>query len=708
MRGLSSARDVIARHGSSDTHGSRYMNLRPTSVESIAVIGFFTLGVLLRTMHLDREAVEHFDEGIYASALWYDGQSQQPYPARHLYSPPLLSTMMEGVNWIPGIGKYSPFLPSVFLGIATIVGLWLLARNWFGKPAGVFMAGIVALNDFHIIYSRMALTDVACLFWIIASVGLGTYAVAHSSFKSAIAAGFVCGLAWWTKYTGWLPLAILCSGSGLWWMWEGRRSQSLVRIVSILITIIVVAGATFAPWWWKLQEVGGYQAVAATHASYVTGWSHWTKNLAQQLSSQLLLDGVTGQLSLGLALFAAGLLRWTSGRSTWNAAPGGSRSPTPISLPPLSILLRFSAAAAALTVISFRIKAPLLLLCIGIAGLSGIHLWPVLQRSFVRRQQNDLSPTTPGALPLGPDDLACAPVMSPNLGLCTTLTWFIGMLVTTPMYMPFSRLFFPLLAAIWMAAAGGVAWWLESNLSVARRCVGTGETIPKPGWGQRLVSTMLAAAVLSSFFRFDENHKLERVPNAELLMTSLFSDRRSIVMAADEIADSCVADLARENATAAPDSAATNEIDLNHLTPRALIAAKAEAKLRVAQSDNQAASITPEERSRVKLIVYAYGEPALSLHLNHAGLLVLPVSHLNLRDHGDIAPRVPTFIVFGPNAKRTSGFWEELMLRSDHFRQVARIEYAPGIVTLYDLFSPKWISEHPEAELQTLEVYRVE
>ncbi len=206
------------------------MKLRPTPIEVIALIGFFSLGVLLRTFHLEREAVEHFDEGIYASALWYDGQFHQPYPARHLYSPPLLGTMMEGFQWLPGLGGYAPFLPSVVLGIATIIGLWLLARSWFGKPAGIFIVAIVALSDFHIIYSRMALTDVACLFWIVASVGLGTRAVDRGCFRSAIAAGFVCGLAWWTKYTGWLPLAILCSGSGQWWLWEGRKSIPLWRI----------------------------------------------------------------------------------------------------------------------------------------------------------------------------------------------------------------------------------------------------------------------------------------------------------------------------------------------------------------------------------------------------------------------------------------------------------------------------------------------
>lgn len=692
-------------HGS--THGSRYMKLRPMLIESTAVAGFFILGVFLRIAHLEREAVEHFDEGIYASVLWYDGKFNEPYPARHLFAPPLISAMMEGTSWIPGLARHAPFLPSALLGSATILAMWLLARSWFGKPAGIFIAAVVAMSDFHILYSRMALTDVACLFWIVASVGFGTLAVSRQCFRTSAVAGFVCGLAWWTKYTGWLPLAILCSGSGLWWILEGRKSITILRFSAILATIAIVAAATFAPWWWQLQDVGGYQAVAENHAAYSTGWSSWTKNLARQLGDQFLFDGFTGQLSLGLGLGIAGLLRWTSGRSTWNAVPGSANRNATLTLPPVTLIFRFTAAAMALLVISIRIKTPLMLICIGIGGLSGIYLWPVLQRSWQRRKLNDLSPTSPGALPLSVTDLECAPTIDPTLGFCTTLTWFVGMLFSTPMYSPFSRLFFPLLAAIWLAAAGGVAWWLESNLSVARRLVGTGETAPKRTWGQQLVSTMLAAAFVSSFFRFDENREIGFLTREELYSTSLFGDRRSIVAAADSVAEACVRDVTRDHV---PRDTKPSNLDLNNISPESLrVAAEQTDKADSNSTDGQETpTLAPNERSRIRMIVYVYGEPGLLFHLSQTGVMVSPVSHLNLRDPGDASPAIPTFLVFGPNAKRTPGFWEELMQRSEHLRSVSTVNYVPSQVTLRDLFDAKWLNEHPEAVEQTLEVHRVE
>ena len=108
------------------------------------------------------------------------------------------------------------------------------------------------------------------------------------------------------------------------------------------------------------------------------------------------------------------------------------------------------------------------------------------------------------------------------------------------------------------------------------------------------------------------------------------------------------------------------------------------------------------------MVIYAYGEPALLLHLNQAGVMVAPVSHLNLRGPNGTPPTVPTFLVIGPNAKRTEGFWEDLMLHSGHLRPVARINYTPSVISLLDMFDPTWLREHPEATMQSLEVQRVE
>ena len=670
------------------------MKSRPLLMESVFVTGFAVLGLLLRTWHLNHEAVEHFDEGIYASVLWHDATLGTPSPAREFYAPPLLSGLIELVSCVRGLARIAPFLPAILLGSLTTLAMWWLGRAWFGRAAGIFLSALVAMSDFHIIYSRMALTDVPCLLWIVVSVYLGTLAVQRQSFRTAVAAGFVCGLAWWTKYTGWLPLAIVISGTILWWIWLGRKSFGLIRTSAILLTMTSSAAVSFSPWWWQLQEVGGYAAVSANHMGYLHGWSDWTDRQATHWTIQLGQDGISGRLSLALGLIAAGVYRFRAAESsTGNRADRQSGS----SFPPLRLLVRFLVASLALTVLAVRIKTPLMLTCIALGGFGGMYLWPVLRRSWVRREVGDLSPFSEHSLRLSPGDLESAPTIDPALGLCTTLTWFAGMLIVTPLYHPYSRLFFPLLASIWLAAAGGVSWWLESNISVARRETTNPAGSARGSWGQHLVTSMLVAATVSSFLKFDENKEIDHVSMQEITASSLGMDRTSIVDAAAAIADLAV-------------RSARGEISTPHEPlPERGRTIRPDDVAQAAMAEQQAVPIrlTPENRKRERLIMYAFGEPALLFHLNQAGIAAFPVSHLSLRGPDETPPTVPTFIVIGPHAKRTSGFWEQWMSRTKHFEFVADVPYLSGQVTLLDLFTPGWLEQHPESEVQKLELHRV-
>lgn len=681
---------------------------QPSLKTEIALVAsFFVLGLLLRCWHLDRESVEHFDEGIYASVLWYDGMSGIPYPAREFYAPPMLSALIDLCQIAPGISRFAPFLPSLVFGSLSIIVFWKMARAWFGVAAGIFAAAVVSMSDFHIVYSRMALTDVMCLFWVACSVYLGTLAISRSSLRMAIFSGVACGLAWWAKYTGWLPLAILLSGTSLWWIWRGRKAISAIRVVLILATIIASTFVTFAPWLWRLQSVGGYSAVTKNHAGYAQPltWASveaWTEHLGQHLASQFWHDGMSGAISLGIGMLAAAWFRWNSAdRSTGNGSAGNSVEanssvqPAAGRFPPRWLMVRFAIASAAMMVFALRVWTPLVLFSLALGGFGGIFLWPVLDRAWLRRTTRDLSPTSEGAFALSRGDLLAAPLIDPALGYCITLVWFGGMLLVTPFYHPYARLFFPLLASVWLAAAGGVSWWLESNLSVARRPESASPRVDGRGnWGQRLLQSLLIVAVLTAVLQRDEADELVVVSPTELFRSELYKDRTSINRAARQLANACV------------------QSSLGEWRPVRLPLSKGETispkKVFESRSDSkQNRDFSLEERSRQKLIVYGYGEPALLLHLAQSGLAVGPVSHLSLAEPDGSSPAVPTFLVIGPNAKRTPGFWEDWFRQDRHFELVTEVRYEPGDVTLLDLFTPKWLSQHPEVSTQVFELYRV-
>ena len=698
------------------------MTSRNSLAEPAIIIALFMLGLAMRVIAIDRSAVEHFDEGIYASALWFDSTFGQPYPGRHFYAPPLLGKEMALFDIFPGLHWVAPFLPSILAGAATTLVIWVLARAWFGRSAGLFAATIVSLSDFHIAYSRMAMTDVSALALILGAVYVALAGIEKRCWIRMAIAGLITGLAWWTKYTGWLPLAIVVSGSWLWWIWQGRRVVAWYHLMMLQVVMVLSSMLTFAPWWWHLQAFCGYSVVSANHAGYIQNFSSWQTNLASQLTSQFWLDGLPGCASVGLGLLIAGCHRWISARrSTWN---------TPAAFPPSKLLARFVIAAIALSAIALTVWTPLLLTCIAIGGMAGVFLWPVLPRMYGRAKANDLKPTSPGNVPLCIADLECAPSVDPTLAACTVLTWFCGMLLTTPLYHPYPRLFLPLLASIWIGASGGVSWWIESNLSVARRP----SNLPiNSGIANRLMSrviaVMLTVAVVASIIR-----------NENVVRSPIWQDRTSIRRTAFMIADLCYRDAANKtlparkqlpsgtiirpnaadtdsnaNATKSDEASAAfssnpNELRSDQQAPQPGGQDQDSADPNESAERDESAKrdeVSLAEISEQEMVVYAFGEPSLLYHLNDIGLIVSPVAHLDLKPSVSKGEEIPTFLVIGPYAKRTEGFWDQWLADQHKFRQVSEVPFYPSEIVLLNLFDAPWLRDHPEAAEQTFEVYRV-
>lgn len=659
------------------------MERRVTSDEAFLLLVVLLTGLLLRAIALDRQAVEHFDEGIYASVLWHDAIHGGPFPARSLYAPPLLSGLISLSGGLPLLRPWAPFLPALLLGTAAIPVMWWLARSWFGCAAGLFAAAIVAFSDYHVLLSRMALTDVPCLTFLLLAVGWGVRSVGRDSLRSAAVAGVLCGVAWWFKYTGWLPVAIVASGSGLWWLLEGRRQIGLRRLLALQG---VLAGTTFlvwSPWLWWLQADGGYSAVAANHRGYLSGLSGWQDGMARHLANQLTLDGFPAVMSVGGGLLLAGVHRWLAARrSTWNGDPRMAEA----GYPPTGVLLRFVIAAGAATLIGSAIWTPLLLSCLAAGGLAGLFLWPVLRGQW--RQWQSQPRTVPGdsqdpfANPLLAGEVPLAPTVNPLLAQCTCLSWIGGLLLTTPFYHPYPRLMLPMTAGVWLAASGGVGWWIEANLSVARRSARSAgaSSAPRMSLGGLAALLLLIAATLAM------------TRSGVSMQTLVFDSRLSIRRAAGDIADLCRRSAAGQMQTSA-DRLPSGTI----IRPDELPASDSD------RLQDQPAPPAPEK----PVVVYGFGEPSLLFHLPGHDCLPVPVAHLNLAVTSEQAARAHSFLVIGPNAKRTPGFWETWLQTSHGFERVGDVAWHPSAVPLLNLFSPGWLREHPESLQQTFEVYRI-
>jgi 4-amino-4-deoxy-L-arabinose transferase-like glycosyltransferase len=163
--------------------------------------------VVLRFWNLGSAGISHWDAGTYTAGPLGVG----PYGERDLVlfqTPPLVPSLFAFVFdvWEPldtlAIGVIA------LIGVATVITVFLAGRSWVGDPAALAGAAALAGMQFHLLFSRQALTDVPFALFLLLAAWAFTSAAARGSFVLAALAGAAAGLAILTKYHGFLALAI--------------------------------------------------------------------------------------------------------------------------------------------------------------------------------------------------------------------------------------------------------------------------------------------------------------------------------------------------------------------------------------------------------------------------------------------------------------------------------------------------------------------
>lgn len=436
------------------------------------------LAFALRAAYPARMAVEHFDEGVYASNLYSAGQHPPfVYPDRHLYAPPLLPGLLEWALLLTGRPE-SVMWVNVLAGavMAAVVG-WGV-RSWFGPAAGIGAALLAATSEYHIAFSRMALTDVLLGLFLAGGVFAGWRAVVEGRPVWIAVAGVLAGLAWWTKYNGWLTLAITGSGTAAWLLTCRERPISAVSALLRWGGTALIAVACWTPFLWTIPDGSSYADIRANHARYFVGISGWWSAAGRHLETLRYLDGwfTWGGVVLAVGVGCCAGRR----RFTWNTNAGPVAPRHGVWRTAIAVAAAWAMAAAGVHIV--------------LAALSAAGVLAVVVPALGRRWPGSPS----GADPANDADSNSAT----QLGWWMAAAWFTGLLVATPLYHPYPRLLLPWVMSLWVlgsAAITRLACWPAASsepASAGRKALWPAVAIPVLVAGVWLAATWRGAPLI--------------------------------------------------------------------------------------------------------------------------------------------------------------------------------------------------------------------
>ena len=403
-------------------------SLRPSRREwlTIAVITF--VGLVPRFWDAGDVPIEHYDEGVYASNLLTDGG----FPDRHLYAPPLWPAVIEWTMTF--LGPRAACWPTMLAGSLLVPVVWLIGRDWGSPAVGLIAAGLVAVDPFLVMYSRSALVDVPMTLFLATALWLGVRGVAQVSVPILIAAGICAGVAWSTKYSGWLPSAILITAVAVWVV--SSRPRPRLRDVGLAFIIPAIAAAFWVVVLIDLQPHGGYTAVAANHRQYFGGVANWPSVALKQLDNY---TGIPADNLLLVVLFplcgATVIVRRLADWAGWTE-------------PAIHIAVEVAIVFAAFgSAVLYLFDTLLLALLFGVAAIL-IDLVPSLLLAIM---STEVEPSKASL------DEPRSPANVRPLGQWALIVWVLSLLVAIPLYTPYPRLIVPLLPALALLLAAGAA-----------------------------------------------------------------------------------------------------------------------------------------------------------------------------------------------------------------------------------------------------------
>ena len=272
---------------------------RDKFVELAIIISLCLIGIVIWAWRLPELGIIHFDEGVYLiSGKWSVVPGATFYPLQTQFSPPLYIILIGFSYWLSGgPSDTAAILVNIIFGVASILLLWWITRRWFGRGAAIASAVLLTLSEFHISYSRMALTDVLFGFFFLLSLALIALTLERGSFRWAIVSGLVVGATLNTKYHGYFPIIIgFAVLIGVFILDRRQERAYWTRRIICWMIIVAVAVLCYLPWFLYVEnQPGGYLALLRYQRLFLD--PHWLSNLLWQAKNLLFFEGWLSRIS---------------------------------------------------------------------------------------------------------------------------------------------------------------------------------------------------------------------------------------------------------------------------------------------------------------------------------------------------------------------------------------------------------------------------
>jgi 4-amino-4-deoxy-L-arabinose transferase-like glycosyltransferase len=204
-----------------------------------------------------------WDEGPYIGYALERGPGFREDPWI-VYAPPLYPALIAAAHSLGLAPIDAGYCVALLFGVLSLVAAAWLAAEAFGKSAAPVAALLLALEPFHVLHSRLALTETTFTTLLLAATALAIRALRRGSSGAAILCGLVSGLAMTTKFHGFLPLAVL----GIFALRPFQPRLVLFAALGALPPLGALAVA--------IHDTIGFEAFLASRQTWVNGLHPWT------------------------------------------------------------------------------------------------------------------------------------------------------------------------------------------------------------------------------------------------------------------------------------------------------------------------------------------------------------------------------------------------------------------------------------------------